>query len=323
MRATEPLNVLGSQFGTVTSYGTQNMTGINKGFLSPASIYLSSIHYADSLNSSLKTFPNWQALYGPVTSRADQFTNILRYNFSSPLLQNPFTISGYGSRSGATQPFNAKDIVLLHDGYCSSTCAVFSDLMRRQGGVKSYAIGGLPQYRPMQPVGGTKGALLLPFTTLSRYINTVLGEFGTAADRAKWAAVLPTSKFAIKTSTPPSTNFRDALQPIKPGQYSDLPTQFVNETADCRLFYTPQMVGNVTAIWEMVAADAWGGANKCVTGNKVEAEQTIPGTPTAATGSPSRTPGAPTPTKSNSAERPRAHWGALIFAAVVVGAAVV
>lgn len=276
MRAAEQLNILGSQFGLITSFDTRNVTGVSQGFLQPASLYLSSIHYADSLNANRVPFNNWAELYGPVSSRGDTFTNTLRYNFSSELLENPFTISGYGTRSGLTQPFDAANIVLLHDGYCASTCAVFSDLMRRQGGVKSYVLGGLPRYGPMQAVGGTKGCLLLTFSLMSRYISTVLNTFGTLADRQKWAAILPNPGFAMKTSSTPSTNFRDGVQPISSGGYSDLPVQFLNETANCRIFFTAPMVANVTTIWEAVAADAWGGASNCVAGSKIQVGSTIP-----------------------------------------------
>lgn len=43
-----------------------------------------------------------------------------------------------------------------------------------------------------------------------------------------------------------------------------LPAQFVREDADCRIFYTPAMMQNVTAMWE-AAADA-GNRKACVAG---------------------------------------------------------
>jgi hypothetical protein len=311
MRASEPLNILGSQFGLISSFDVRNVTGLSQGFLQPASLYLSSIHWADSLNAVLQPFKSWAELYGgPIASRGDSFTSILRYNFSSDLLENPFTISGYGSRKGLTQPFEAANIVLLHDGYCASTCAVFSDLMRRQAGIKSYVLGGLPRYGPMQPVGGTKGCLLLTFSLMSKYISTVLGTFGTAADRQKWAAILPFPTFAMKTSSSPSTNFRDGLQPAGSG-YGDLPVQFLNETANCRLFFTAPMIANVTTIWEAVAADAWGGVSKCVAGSKVEAGNTIPSQTISLTG-----PTA-TPSSKSAGVRQTATWAMLTGAVVM------
>jgi hypothetical protein len=46
----------------------------------------------------------------------------------------------------------------LHDGMCSSTCAIASELLKDQGDVRTIAVGGRPQEGPMQGVGGTKGA---------------------------------------------------------------------------------------------------------------------------------------------------------------------
>ena len=41
---------------------------------------------------------------------------------------------------------------------CSSTCAIVSELLKNQGGVRTIAIGGQPKFGPMQGIGGTKGA---------------------------------------------------------------------------------------------------------------------------------------------------------------------
>lgn len=55
------------------------------------------------------------------------------------------------------QPFKAEDIVIVYDGYCASTCTIFSELMRQQGGVKTIALGGRPNKDIIQAVGGVKG----------------------------------------------------------------------------------------------------------------------------------------------------------------------
>lgn len=44
-----------------------------------------------------------------------------------------------------------------------------------------------------------------------------------------------------------------------------LPAQFVIEEADCRLYYTLDMVNDVTALWKAAAAAAFNGAS-CVAG---------------------------------------------------------
>jgi len=72
-------------------------------------------------------------------------------------------ITGYGLRKNFTQPFAASDIIMLYDGYCASTCTIFSEFMRTQAGVKSIAYGGRPNPNNssstpiIQGVGGVKG----------------------------------------------------------------------------------------------------------------------------------------------------------------------
>jgi hypothetical protein len=53
---------------------------------------------------------------------------------------------------------------------------------------------------------------------------------------------------------------------ILPGNLNDgLPAQFVVEEADCRLYYTLDMINDVTALWKGAAAAAFNGA-PCVAG---------------------------------------------------------
>jgi hypothetical protein len=65
-----------------------------------------------------------------------------------------FTVTGYLDRTNFTQPFAAEDIIMLYDGFCASTCASFSEFMRTQAGVKSIAMGGRPNDRQIQAIGG-------------------------------------------------------------------------------------------------------------------------------------------------------------------------
>ena len=58
-------------------------------------------------------------------------------------------------------------------------------------------------------------------------------------------------------------NRRDAVQM---GHVGDgVPAQFVHEDAECRLFYTREMVLDVESLWKKVVGAAWNG-EKCVSG---------------------------------------------------------
>ncbi|KFY54669.1 hypothetical protein V497_07533 [Pseudogymnoascus sp. VKM F-4516 (FW-969)] len=273
MRYSTALDIIGTAFGTITIEDAANGSFDNNG-LTPADMYLSPIHYTNSVDADQEDFSSWADLKGPVTINGASYTQVLRYNFSDPYLYQGDTIesvTGYGPLADTPkQPYAAEDIILLHDGYCASTCAVFSDLMRRLGGVRSVVLGGRPQFGPMQAVGGTKGVLVEPWEAIEASVTATLADFGTAAQKKKWAGYLPEA-WPIAMSNPPTVNFRSGYHPG-----SDTPMQFLNESANCRMFYTPAMLTNVTNIWETVARLAWniggGTGQSCVQGSYSDGE---------------------------------------------------
>lgn len=68
---------------------------------------------------------------------------------------------------------------MLYDGYCASTCTIFSEFMRLQGGVKSIAYGGRPSTDSSTPiiqaVGGVKGANNYPYGYIVSLATAALG----------------------------------------------------------------------------------------------------------------------------------------------------
>jgi hypothetical protein len=86
-------------------------------------------------------FTSWSQEDPPDVIYGDNFTAELRYNFSDVTVEavgGGFNISGYLNNSDiAAQVFQSEDIVILYDGSCGSTCSVFSELMKSQGGVRS------------------------------------------------------------------------------------------------------------------------------------------------------------------------------------------
>ncbi|KFY39271.1 hypothetical protein V494_04057 [Pseudogymnoascus sp. VKM F-4513 (FW-928)] len=273
MRYSTALDIIGTAFGTITLEDATSGSFDNNG-LTPADMYLSPIHYTTSVDANGKDFSSWADMRGPVTINGASYSQIMRYNFSDPYLYQGDTIesvTGYGPLADTpAQPYAAEDIILLSDGYCASTCAAFSDLMRRQGGVRSIVLGGRPAFGPMQGVGGTKGVLVEPWEAIEASIASTLADFGTAAQKKKWAGYLPEA-FPIAMSSAPTVNFRSGYHPG-----SDTPMQFLNESANCRLFYTPAMLTNVTHIWESVARLAWGlgggTGQTCVRGSTSDGE---------------------------------------------------
>lgn len=328
--STDAVNIIGEQFGTINLKSQNKVYASN---LTAQQIYMSPLHWASNVDNELKPYKSWSEMAGPVTLNGSPYTELMRYNLSYEHLGHGGLkdISGYGSRANlGPQPFKSEDIVLVHDGYCASTCSIFTDLMRRQGGVRSIALGGRPQLGPMQSVGGTKGAILLSWEFVYPWIESITQFFGTEAQRAQWAKVFP-GRWAIDMSGhPPVANGRNAYHPG-----SATPIQFLNESAECRLFYTPAMLTNVTAIWDAVARVAWGieggAGQQCVEGsvtdgkpignvNLTSADVELPKIGTAKAGAKAPVDGeAPKADESSAVSEALVNWISLSAAILVAG----
>jgi len=150
----EPLGATRFRYTPFVEY--ISMLSSNNGFYN----YTDHIEYQVQavLDEDLEKFPNYVDFIGPDKIYGDNFTSLMRYNLSDPTIQLPFVISGYYNNTDISpQWFAAEDIVMLYDGTCGSTCALFSQFMKSQGGVRSIAVGGRPQQGPMQGVAGRKG----------------------------------------------------------------------------------------------------------------------------------------------------------------------
>jgi hypothetical protein len=234
------------------------------------------------LSADLEEFASWKAMYPPRHFKGDNFTTLLKYNLSDPLttsnarLAVGITVTGYGSRSNFTEdPFRAEDIVILSDGICASTCSVFLELMVQQSGVRTIAVGGRPGGGPMVPVGGTKGTLILPslyIEAISYYISTQFAD--SRSERTEWAQFLP--KQAPIAALDAGVNFQDNIRKGLEG--AGVPTQFLNDTASCRMWYEARDYLDVTRLWEKTAQVAFGNQGKldegrCVAGSVTSREQ--------------------------------------------------
>ena len=228
-------------------------------------------NYRTDADVNYEPFTSWSEKYGPHSygPEPDNFTSLLRWNLSDPLTplnSGGIYVSGYLKRSNITQqPFAAEDIVIVYDGYCASTCTIFSELMRQQGGVKTIALGGRPNKDIIQAVGGVKGTNDYPYSYIlygvelpfqiahyhddEYYNNTVLGDY---------------SDLPLYRATNYVVNARDG---IRKGDTEETPLQFVYEKANCRIYYTPDMAVDQTAAWKTVADTAFNGIDHCVAGN--------------------------------------------------------
>ncbi|KAF1974328.1 hypothetical protein BU23DRAFT_505297 [Bimuria novae-zelandiae CBS 107.79] len=240
-------------------------------------IIASPFNYKSDLNASDENFPSWQAKFGPHERHGDKFSSLFHWNLSdvlTPYNSGGIYVHGYAelaNYTSAPQPFANEDIVVVTDGYCASTCTIFSELMRQRQGVKYISLGGRAKEGITQAVGGIKGTNNYPWTYIQYLTQLTITNLTTSEDEVAklnatelgdyWDNVV-FERQAPGTSM--NVNFRDG---IRDTDESETPLQFVYEPADCRILYTKAMTVDVTAIWKAVADSAFGGKSHCVAGS--------------------------------------------------------
>lgn len=234
--------------------------------------------YRTDLDSNDKHFSSWEQKYGPHPQGPgnDTFTSLMRWDLnSSQVLEwsDGIWVSGYHGRSNVTsQPFQPQDTILVTDGYCASTCAIFSEFLRQEAGVRTVSLGGLPSFHPMQSVGGTKGTTALRWIDIFKDVHKAfLISNQTLRADLNQTAMAQYSLLPIAKSAGTMVNFRDGIRRNDDGQ---TPYQFFYEPAECRIFYTKQMVMDQSVVWRTVADTVWGQGNACIAGdNSFSAKQ--------------------------------------------------
>ncbi|KAI1772769.1 hypothetical protein F4818DRAFT_139009 [Hypoxylon cercidicola] len=230
--------------------------------------YESVFNWRYDLNISTEDFSSYDDKFAPHEFGGDTYTNLMQWNFSDPLSTSNatfglgFDVTGYNSRKNFTRPFGGpENVVLLLDGYCASTCTLFSEFLRANAGVKSIAMGGRPTKKGLiQGVGGVKGSQSYGFEDVYAQAQTALGY----TNDSDIVATLNTyTTYVIDRSTAASLNVKDQ---ILPGNLEDgIPAQFVVEESDCRLWWTAPMISDITELWKAAATAAFKGG-KCAYG---------------------------------------------------------
>lgn len=226
--------------------------------------------WRNDLNDTNAPFTSYADKFGPLTAATtgDLYTNYMQWDPSNIVLTRQAfetDVTGYGTRANiTTRPFGGpENIVLLYDGYCASTCSIFSQFMRHGAGVKSVAMGGRPRAGAIQGVGGVKGSQVYPFRQMGILASVAASYTDDAALQAELARLDDTYVSSRSPYQPPVVNVRDAVLPDQLD--AGVPTQFVTELADCRLYWTEPMVRDTAEIWKAAARAAFQGG-ECAAG---------------------------------------------------------
>ncbi|KAH6646022.1 hypothetical protein BKA67DRAFT_595464 [Truncatella angustata] len=219
-------------------------------------------NYRYDLDINDDHFKSYDDKFGPVTFEGDNYTDVMQWNFNNPIdtINSTFGIgydvTGYGSRTNFTRPFGGpENIVLLLDGYCASTCTLFSQFLKWDAGVKSIAMGGRLKEGAIQGVGGVKGSQSFSYSSVHAEVDlarTQTNDTDILAELDRYG------DYVFDRAPTLSLNVKDEILPTN--QADGIPAQYIAEYADCRLYWTLDMHKDITALWKAAAASAFNGS---------------------------------------------------------------
>ncbi|KAJ4369800.1 hypothetical protein N0V83_005564 [Neocucurbitaria cava] len=262
-RATEAADLIGQSYSAYASQ-FERVSSVNSTVLQAQASYFD---YHNDMTVDEKPFSSWEEKFGPQEANGDKYTTLNRWNLSDVHISyssGGINITGYGPLANVTGPakFKPENIVIVTDGYCASTCTIFSELMTQQAGVKTIAMGGRSNKNKIQAIGGVKGVNNYQFgyiQQLAQYAIRYTPSLNTSILKTDYYSDLPYNRATIS----PGVNVRDGL---RQNDTSGVALQFKYEEANCRLYYTPEMTVDITSLWKAAADAQWGNSGKCVSG---------------------------------------------------------
>ncbi|KPM35720.1 hypothetical protein AK830_g10836 [Neonectria ditissima] len=182
-------------------------------------------------------------------------------------------IHGYGGWPlNQTQPFKAENILIIGDGVCASTCTTFVNLMTNVGGVRALPFGGHPNGKPMQIMGGVRGAQSMSFDNIAGYVANAIAVAQESPEELSFISQKDIEGFVAAAPVPPAqfpiafgggnVNLRNAYQEGD----DDLPLQFQYQAGDCRLYYTIENILHPETTWKSAKEAIWGNGT-CIKGS--------------------------------------------------------
>ncbi|KIV85917.1 hypothetical protein PV11_01568 [Exophiala sideris] len=214
--------------------------------------------YQGVVTDDFRNFPDFQSYYGNNELYGGNFSAFFQNNYtdigSSDFEGQGIIITGTNNRTGFRQPFAAQDIVVLYDGYCASTCTVVSEYLKTAG-VQFVVVGGRPQDGPMQAVGGIKGSQVFEYDG-SFYAWVSLFE-SPENNLIHLASGTIWENFTYEPQLRSSAGGVNGRNHFRFGDETNTPLQYVYEAADCRLWWTHEMLYDPTFLWARVATVAF------------------------------------------------------------------
>ncbi|KAK0653177.1 hypothetical protein B0T16DRAFT_427366 [Cercophora newfieldiana] len=210
--------------------------------------------------------------FGPVSGTKGLYTRSSLVNVTH-WLNHPMLTMQYRD-TWSDPPFRPEDIVILLDGECASSCAIFTASLVHGQGVRMAAAGRRALEAPMQGVGQVKGGAVITFPVsppvLPDEYTADLGQVGLPEGK-----VLFTERDLPRNIGSLAVNEANMV-PID--GIGDIPLQFTYEAANCKIFFTWDMLRAIENLWHTVANVTWNGA-KCEKGSITEEDGRMGGVP--------------------------------------------
>ncbi|KAI0393073.1 hypothetical protein F5Y17DRAFT_329277 [Xylariaceae sp. FL0594] len=258
-------------FLAVSEVYSANSANFNPDTADPDTIYQyeSVNNWRYDLNEKNKHFKSFADKFAPHYSLGDKFTNVMQWDFNDPLSTINSTygfgtdITGYRNRANFARPFaRPENIVVVYDGYCASTCTLFSQFMVHDASVKTIAMGGRPSKKGLiQGVGGVKGSQSFGYADVLANVQEALAFTNDSAVIKTLSAY--DDPYVLQRNQVSSLNVKDEI--LRSHLLDGLPSQFVAEYSDCRLWWTEAMIKDVSEVWKAAATSAFKGG-KCAYG---------------------------------------------------------
>lgn len=209
-------------------------------------------------------------IIAPVRIHGDVFT---AYQSTPNNATDPvFNLTGTGNRANPPAAvFDPENVVILTDGNCGSTCTLFSYLMIMQQNIKTVSVGGRPQTGQMQSIGGVEGAQVFDLESIQQAAAAAL-SLAPASMQAKLnesemgiiAQGYALDRAAVRGGAG-AVNGKNAFSHTD----AQTPLQFLYQPANCKFFYTKDMVYGPEATWKRAVDAAFNDPNQfCVEGSQ-------------------------------------------------------
>ncbi|EXJ63420.1 uncharacterized protein A1O5_11469 [Cladophialophora psammophila CBS 110553] len=200
-----------------------------------------------------KNFDSVNHFYGPYREGPGYFTSYFQENYTN----NDYSLVEHTEMNitqatpGAQWPFSPENMIILTDGICASACSIFVEYLKNKFQVMSIVVGGRPQTGPMQTIGGVRGSRVFNGDWLeamvAAYLNHTDAHPGSGDPTFEHWDYGPRNRFGTDGLRVNSFNA------YRMGEVHNTPLHFAYEAADCRIWYTPEMIEDITVLWNRVA----------------------------------------------------------------------